>query len=267
MGIINGIGADQQVKTTSDVLFNTVTESGGYPKSTITGATVLTSDDFGTQVVCTSSPAYAVTLPSVTSNNGKYIDFFINTASNALVTITPASGVIQGQSTFILGSGESCRVYCDGTNWWVQNLMLTPLSFFITRNNVVQVIPDSTNTKIQFTTESYDIGGFFDNVTNYRYTPLYPGKYCFYLSARYETTANSCITQSLIFQNGVHLSTNTNNNIAAGTPVSDTNFIVLDMNGSTDYVEFYTVHNAGAPKNLLGTVEYTYAGGYRVSNF
>ena len=40
-----------------------------------------------------------------------------------------------------------------------------------------QSIPDSTPTKVQFGTEDYDVGSYYDNATNYRFTPLVAGYY------------------------------------------------------------------------------------------
>ena len=91
----------------------------GYNQIAVATTTTLTASAFGSQVLAIGSSAYALTLPTVTGNSGKFIDFQILTTSFALVTLTPASGTIQLQTTFILGSGESCRLYCDGTNWWV----------------------------------------------------------------------------------------------------------------------------------------------------
>ena len=139
----------------------------------ISTTAVLSVSNFNQQVVCTGGSAYSVTLPNASGNANRFIDFNILTTSYALVTITPATGTIQGQTTFILGTGESCRVYCDGTNWWIQNLVLMPIYASISL---------STNTAglstgfIPFDSVQVDLGSFY-NASTHIYTPLYPGKY------------------------------------------------------------------------------------------
>lgn len=263
--IINGIDANQTLKKSDNVIFNTVTSTGGYNTSTISTTTTLTSGAFGTQVICTGSSAYAVTLPASTS--GTYIDIFVNTSSFALVTITPPAGTIQNQSTFILGSGESCRVYGDGTNYWVQNYYMQPASFLVGLTGG-QSIPNNTKTKVTFSLEVYDVGGFFDNVTNYRYQPLYPGKYQFYFASQFVAFANSnVLITNTIALNGTDESDLRNNSASGASPVASYASITLPMNGSTDYVEFDIYQNDNRSNTLSNAIQTTYGGGYRISNF
>lgn len=240
--------------------------TGGYNQIFVTTTATLTSSAFGNQVLMTGSSAYAVTLPSATGNGGRYIDFQCLTTSNALVTITPASGTIQGQSTFILGSGESCRVYCDGTNWWIQNLVLQPvaLSAYLTSNGTTT---GATFVKVQIDHKISDIGGFYDNTVNYRYTPLYPGLYEVNLSLAAVPALGGNQTAALIYKNGSQYA------LAYGAISSISgppNSKVIPMDGSTDYLEWYVFDQSasgnGTVYGLQGSSIYTGVSVQRITN-
>ena len=50
---------------------------------------------------------------------------------------------------------------------------------FSVRRNSSQDIPHNTNTKVQWNTEIFDVGGHFDSSTNFRFTAPVAGKYLF----------------------------------------------------------------------------------------
>lgn len=140
---------------------------------TISSVTTLQTADYGSLVVCTGSSAYTVTLPSQSA--GKIIDFAINTTSNALITILPASGTINGQASLLYGSNEGCTVYSDGTNCQTIKDTLVPVYSKIHNNGSVS-LPNNTHTLLTFNTIDTDQGSFWNTSTNI-YTPLYAGKY------------------------------------------------------------------------------------------
>lgn len=231
----------------------------------ISTTTTLSSSSFGSTVNCGGSAAYTVTLPTPTA--GTFINFFCSTTSNALILLSPPSGTVQGQTRFAIGTGESCTLISDGTNYYVLNYYMQPASFLVNITGGGQSIAASTQTQCQLSVKQYDIGGFFDNVTNYRYQPLYPGKYNFYLSTLFDQLQNSVLVQAYMNLNGSLIAFNQSNTISGLSPVSNYCSITLPMNGSTDYVSFWVWHNASGAETLLGTASQTYAGGYRISNF
>jgi len=214
---------------------------GTFTQITVSTTTTLSNVAYGKQVVLSGSTAYAVTLPSAAAGAGSYIAFQCLTSSFALVTLTPASGTIQNQSTYILGSGESCWLYSDGTNWWVQNSSVMPVAM-AAHLGTNQSISSAVQTKILINNVEYDIGSFYDNLTNYRYTPKYPGKYQIdYLFAGNCSAGNNL---GMIFKNGTIVSstiqgTSSSNN-GCSTPQG------ITMNGSTDYVEFWGLADSSA---------------------
>jgi hypothetical protein len=238
------------------------------PLSVNTG-TVLTATAYGKEVICTGAAAYALTLPTVTSNANKFIDVFSQTTSGAIVTITPASGTIAGQSTLPIGSGDGVRIMNDGTNWWVLNTWLQPTSFRATLS-AVQSIADNSFTKVTYDGTQFNIGSFFDTATNNRYTPLLPGKYMFHHSAMFAGKAASPVVESsAIYKNGsLAIVAQTTINVNS-QQISTQCSLLTAMNGSTDFIEGFVYQSSGATNlNLTASSgNVTFLQGSRISLF
>ena len=145
---------------------------------------------------------------------------------------TGTGTITLGQSgdTIALGSGASQTGF-GGTN--------TP-AFEAKRASSVQAITNETQTKIQFNTEIFDSATASDSSTNYRFTPQTAGKYFVYarVMCRAETNGNLIIAEVSLRKNGSSIGSSRfdfkdsyGNN---ATPVINQ---VVDMNGSSDYVE------------------------------
>jgi len=233
----------------------------------VSSNTTLPSSAYGAKVNCTGGTAYAITLPA--ASDGGFIDFFVNTSSFALVTLTPPAGTIQGRSNFILGFMESCRVYSDGSNYFVQLYMMQPSSYLVSLTSG-QSIPANTNTKVNFDNVQFNYGGTYDNVTNFRWTPNYPGQYKLYSTLRFELMSNNnVVIKNQIYINGVLRNEGVTSsespamNLTESAPTSQT----ISMNGSTDYVEIFVDHNDATGHLLYNDVIYCFAGGERINNF
>jgi hypothetical protein len=112
-----------------------------------------------------------------------------------------------------------------------------------------QTINNGTFTKVQFDTEEWDIGGFYDNATNYRFQPTVAGKYLITSCISFPTAGGIAI--ALAYKNGARFKDgNTLANTALGT--SSTVSAEIDMNGSSDYVEIFTYQSSGGPLALTG---------------
>jgi hypothetical protein len=130
-----------------------------------------------------------------------------------------------------------------------------------------QSISDGVDTKVQIDTEIFDTGGMYDNSTNYRFTPTVAGKYLVYGSTVGYAGAVTDLVSSkvMIYKNGSYYAgseTNYNGNFIQ----RDYNTVssVIEMNGSTDYLELYGYVNGnsggseafsnavGAKSNLFG---------------
>ena len=99
-------------------------------------------------------------------------------------------------------------------------------------------INDATATKIQMNTEEFDIGANFDNATNFRHTPQIAGKYKYTFQVTWDSPEVGAILFSYIHKNGAA-------HKATIEQAANTNFksvkveAFINMNGTTDYVEFF----------------------------
>ena len=133
-----------------------------------------------------------------------------------------------------------------------------------------QSLSDNVNTKIQFNQITYDTGGYYDNTTNYRYTPLVAGKYYFYAQVLADALGGSDLrrVQLFITKNGSNIKSSSfmmeTNRLRQATPFIA---VQIEMNGTTDYVETFTQidDNSGSP-NIESGVRATAMGGYRLGS-
>jgi hypothetical protein len=96
--------------------------------------------------------------------------------------------------------------------------------------------------KIQCQTKEFDTANYYDNSTNYRYTPLIAGYYQFSSSLGTNGTSGELLVS--LYKNGTEWKRGSDTNSAVyGATVS----ALIYMNGSTDYVEMYGYINAGSP--------------------
>jgi len=180
---------------------------------------------------------------------------------------------ITGSGTLTLGqSGETISVP-SGVTMSVPSGGLSGQNYpaFEAYLSANQTITDSTATKVEFNTEVYDTNGYYDNATNYRYTPLVAGKY--YVYASLEVGGDSATTvgtiAGYIYKNGV--------NYSSLGKVYNASFIrrsvvtlssVIDMNGTTDYLEMFTYIDltSGTPTIFIDGAKTTKFGAYRIGS-
>jgi hypothetical protein len=133
-----------------------------------------------------------------------------------------------------------------------------------------QSVTNNTYVKIQHNTEVFDTNGYYDNSVNYRFTPLVAGKYYVYASVYgFGNTANNLeAARSLIYKNGVAYKGNQFGLILQMVLILEHPYVhaVIDMNGSTDYLEAYglveTIDNTSPV--VLVTFKATSFGAYRI---
>jgi len=115
-------------------------------------------------------------------------------------------------------------------------------------------INHDTTTKVQCNTEVFDTANAYDNSSNYRFTPQTAGKYYVYSKVRIDTTAANCeIVVSYIYKNGsLYTYSLIDFDSNDGEGGSTTNAAVIDMNGSSDYVELYAYGKTASGSGTLG---------------
>jgi hypothetical protein len=125
-----------------------------------------------------------------------------------------------------------------------------------------QNINSNVVTKIQINSEIFDTDNNYDNSTNYRFTPTTAGKYFVYLQARFSWNSGNNDTAALfIRKNGVNAFTSQINN---GTTWYGTlnSYGIVDMDGSSDYLEAFGKYNASLPMITAGGN--THFGAYKI---
>lgn len=106
-----------------------------------------------------------------------------------------------------------------------------------------QTISSGATSKVQCNTEEFDTANCYDNATNYRFTPNVAGYYQVNCAAQ-ETAGVSVILQINIYKNG---SLAKKSSYVGGVAYyACTSSVLIYMNGTTDYLEFYLYASASA---------------------
>ena len=169
---------------------------------------------------------------------GQTAETSIATDDTILIHDTSASALRKmTRANFVSGIG--------GTN--------TP-AFFV-RNSGDQSITSGTITKVTLPTEDLDTDNCFDNSTNYRFTPTTAGKYFFFACGRGKANSGTLnYSNVLIRKNGTagagntFTASSTEQYTSPGNTANATVNVILDMNGSSDYVEMYMQVGGTQPK-------------------
>ena len=105
-----------------------------------------------------------------------------------------------------------------------------------------QTMSDNTNTKIELASETFDVGGCYDNSTNYRFLPTTAGKYFIYAKGRLQADQDTDLSQCHL-----HIYQNGGDKVASYflmwvnyvRSITISQSTVIDMDGATDYIELY----------------------------
>jgi hypothetical protein len=128
---------------------------------------------------------------------------------------------------------------------------------FSAYNSSSQAVSTATYTKIQFNTEEFDTNSNYDNATNYRFTPTVAGYYQVNLVIGNATgTVTATYTVSAIYKNGSIFKSSLAQ-AAVNGPASSVSALI-QMNGSTDYIEGYWFQNTGGSQSTTAGQAYTF---------
>ena len=113
---------------------------------------------------------------------------------------------------------------------------------FSAYNNATQSVSNATFTKISLQTTEWNNGNYFDNSTNYRFTPLVAGYY--QVNGSISNNSSIGVTVSFIYKNGSRFK---DGNYASGTTIGTDSTVsaLIYLNGSTDYIELWVYANTG----------------------
>jgi len=204
-------------------------------------------------------------------------------STNKITVQRNGTDTIEGATSIeILQAYGILKLICNGDNsWkianrliatqaevdaWTNKLKLITPETLANRNipmfrsyiNSAQTIATSTVTKVQFDTESFDTNSWYDNTTNYRFTPLKAGKYL--VVSRLIFNNNNLSSRDIyINKNGFSVAQQGIYN-PSGYLLTNTVSTIIEMNGSTDYLEVYAAQNTGGNADTftgLSTTEFS----------
>ena len=141
---------------------------------------------------------------------------------------------------------------------------------FEARNTGSQTgLSDNTWTKATLNSETYDTDNAFDSSTNYRFTPQTAGKYFFYAKSSLQVSSYNDLrnANARFYKNGSEIAFTEclftpYGDSTGGTSISPFIAATVDMNGSSDYVEYYIKINGLDGTNQ--TAEFNLFGGYKI---
>ena len=169
---------------------------------------------------------------------------------------TPASGALTNCTSIPVANATGTLAVGNGGT----GVTSIP-SFRAYKSGAAQALTTTTFTKIVLETEDYDVGGYFDNATNYRYTPGVAGKYIFVASCLFNSLGDQVNRIVSVYKNGAEAARFIGAK-TSGTDSTNTGAVyIVQMNGSTDYVELYGYHEHGSNRNVDAGSPYTYFSG------
>ncbi len=205
-----------------------------------------------------SASGTSLTLTSATSASDDMYCVFLG---KAVQTVNPPNGSV-GTAQLASSLDLSNKTVTLASN-------MTNAPAFEAHLSSSQSLTDVTLTKVEFDNEIFDTDNAYDNSTNYRFTPQVAGKYFVYgdINADPVGTAGLVNASIYIFKNGVGIRNheiNFNNNYARRFNLSIN--CVIDMNGSSDYLEIFTVVNdsSGNPQLNATTLINNLFGAYKL---
>lgn len=218
---------------------------GTYATQIVSDTIILDNSSFGEMILCNGSISYSVQLPHAAGNSNKWIYFYISTDSNSLVSLFCQDGAsLQGQASILYASGESCLIYCDGTNYWIQSQNLLTIQARYTLLNP----PSEGGGIVKYDTIITDSFNIYDTSTGVC-LPFYPGNYK--ITAAIKGVSNSSFQQlRIICDNSLMEEYYVDSNFPVSSSIGVSSLIccTVTLNGVSDSF----------------TVEWTTSGGYRI---
>jgi len=138
-------------------------------------------------------------------------------------------------------------------------------AFSVYRNGD-QAITSGTYTKMQLNAENFDTDNFFDSTTNYRFQPTIAGYYQINGGFYPVSSSSANYVWCMIYKNGTAEVWGTSAGPASAQDgISQVNALI-EMNGSTDYLELYVFATGTSPviKGTANSVGKNFMSGFLV---
>ena len=210
----------------------------------------------------TAGYAASGTTLTLTSATASSDDMYCVYLGQALQTVNPANASV-GLSQLTATGTKNSTTFLRGDNTFASAGGVNTPAFQARLSNE-PAIATGTWTKVPFNTESYDVGGCYDNSSNYRFTPTTAGKYVFYVQVGINSIADGKYMYASVYKNGSTLWGSANAiNYAGNTGGFASRYtITAEANGSSDYFEGYAYHNHGSNRDF--TAGWSFFGGYKI---
>ena len=147
-----------------------------------------------------------------------------------------------GSGTITIGQSGETVDFSNGTATLNSGMKATP-AFEAYQSATQTGVSDAVWTKMTMNTETFDTDGNYDSSSNYRFTPTTAGKYFVYVmgGCLSDTTYKLNVANIAIYKNGSSLRTTniTVNGADRLNEATTTTTAIVDMNGSSDYLEAY----------------------------
>lgn len=240
------------------MVYGNVLDIGTPSDATVTNAKtnfVSTSSASGLQIKGDGTTDGTLQLNCSQNSHGIKLKSPPHSASASYTLTFPNDDGSSGQALTTNGSGVLTWANAGGTN--------TP-SFHAYGTSGFQAIPNATNTVVNVSNEKFDSDNAFSTSTK-RFTPQTAGKYFVYGNivrdgnwsayARLYLAVNGNVGNSETLFN-----TTDDSGGNGGVHVSG----IIDMNGSSDYIELIVRHDAGNSVNLWNSGLLNFFGAFRV---
>jgi hypothetical protein len=130
--------------------------------------------------------------------------------------------------------------------------------------DTIQTTSDGVATKAELDLETYDTDNCYDTST-YRFTPNVAGKYYFNWVAQDNYTGSAATSvQIYIRKNGSDIAESVDNSRSTNNHGTHTVSTTVEMNGSSDYVEFFLFYAGGSSVIWRNNSDRQFAEGFRI---
>jgi len=196
----------------------------------------------------------------VTSDDANAIQNAIVDAKGDLIGATAAdtpARLAVGTNGQVLTADSTAAT---GLAWTTVSSGSTGPAFRAFRSGTNQSISSTTLTKVSLNGETFDTNNCFDSTTNYRFTPTTAGYYLFSGIVGLEG-GGAGYGAAYLYKNG----TRTGSARVIGYTANEKMPQITDIiycNGTTDYIELYTLNNGATATVAAGTDETWFTGAF-----
>ena len=127
-------------------------------------------------------------------------------------------------------------------------------AFSAYRSGSVQTFSSTTWTKLQFNSEYLDTASCYDSTTNYRFTPNVAGYYLFTLTPLIGASSSLVEAYIQLYKNGAGINQYSLFSLTTGVfnTMAPSIQSIVEMNGTSDYMEGYAYVQATSPQFNTG---------------